>query len=219
MYEQAAGFGALAAVSPTALFVMAVFLGSANPRRTAFAYVAGAVLMTVAMAAAMLLIIRATGLDVPREREPRYGFRLGLGIIALGAAFVIARRRPVEREVEKKEEGFISRLTARPGVVTAFVVGLILFIPSATFIAAVQVVATARAAVVATVVALLIVVVLTAVVVWLPLLTFLAAPDRTTRTLATANDWLRERGRMLVIGALAAVGAILVVNGILGLVG
>jgi len=219
MYEQAAGFGALAAVSPTALFVMAVFLGSANPRRTAFAYVAGAVLMTVAMAAAMLLIIRATGLDVPREREPRYGFRLGLGIIALGAAFVIARRRPVEREVEKKEEGFISRLTARPGVVTAFVVGLILFIPSATFIAAVQVVATARAAVVATVVALLIVVVLTAVVVWLPLLTFLAAPDRTTRTLATANDWLRERGRMLVIGAVAAVGAILVVNGILGLVG
>jgi hypothetical protein len=218
MYEQAAGFGVLAAVSPTALFVMAVFLGSASPRRTALAYVAGAVLMTVAMAAAMLFIIRATGLDMPRQREPRYGFRLGLGVIALGAAFVVARRRPVERKLEKKEEGFISRLTARPGVVTAFVAGLILFIPSATFIAAVQVVATARAAVVATVVALLIVVVLTAVVVWLPLLTFLAAPDRTTRTLATANDWLRERGRMLVIGALAAVGAILVVNGILGLV-
>jgi hypothetical protein len=66
VFAQAAGFAVLAALSPTALLVMAVFLGSANPRTT-----------------------------------------------------------------------------ARPRPATAFAVGLILFVPSATFIAAVQVVATA----------------------------------------------------------------------------
>ncbi len=42
MLGQAAGFALLAAVSPTALLVMAVLLGSDNPRRTALMYVAGA---------------------------------------------------------------------------------------------------------------------------------------------------------------------------------
>ena len=45
---QAAGFAVLAAISPTALLVMAVWLVSANPRRMAMLYVTGAVIMTVA---------------------------------------------------------------------------------------------------------------------------------------------------------------------------
>ena len=40
MLGQAAGFALLAAVSPTALLVMAVFLGSDNPRTTALMYAA-----------------------------------------------------------------------------------------------------------------------------------------------------------------------------------
>jgi riboflavin transporter FmnP len=217
MYEQAAGFGALAAISPSALFVMAVFLASANPRRTSFAYVAGALVMTVAMAVGVLFIIRAAGLNLSTERSPRYDLRLALGILSLAGAFVMARRKPRAPDPEKQAQRFISRLTSRPGPVTGFVAGLILFVPSAMFLAAVQVVATARAAVVATVVALLIVVVLTVLVVWLPLLTYLVAPDATTGALQRADEWLRAHGRMIVVCALAAAGGVLVVNAILGL--
>jgi uncharacterized protein (DUF2342 family) len=102
---QAAGFALLAAVSPTALLVMAVLLGSANPRGTALMYVAGAIIMTVAMAVVVLFV----------------------------------------------------------------------------------------------------------------LLTYLAYPEATTRRLRTANEWLRLRGRVLVIGALWIAGVILVVDGALGL--
>jgi len=96
---------------------------------------------------------------------------------------------------------------------------VILFVPSTSFIAAVQVVATARAAVPATVTALLVIVLISALIVWLPLITYLVAPDATTRTLRTANDWLRVHGRMIVLCALAAAGAVLVLNGSLGLAG
>jgi Sap-like sulfolipid-1-addressing protein len=97
------------------------------------------------------------------------------------------------------------------------VLGLLLFVPSATFVAAVQVVATANEGVPVTTAAIIVVVILTGLTVWLPLLTYLVFPEATTRILRTTNEWLRERGRILVIGALWIAGVILVVDGALGL--
>lgn len=219
MLAQAAGFAVLATISPTALLVMAVFLGSANPRTTALLYVAGATLMTVAMAVAVLFILRAAGLDQPRAHDARYGLRLGIGILALATAAFVAGRRRRESSSEPETTGLIARLTTQPGPGTAFAAGVILFVPSATFIAAVQVVATARAAVVVTVLTLVIVVIITVLVVWLPLVTFLAAPAATNRRLAIVNAWLRANGRLILIGGLALGGLVLVINGAAGLAG
>jgi Sap, sulfolipid-1-addressing protein len=217
---QAAGFALLAAISPTALLVMAVFLGSANPRKSALIYVASAMIMTVVMAVVLLLVLRATGLNQPRQHAPRYGLRLGLGVIALAVSAYLVRRKPpvaASGDGKPKPPGLITRLTASPSPRTAFVLGLLLFAPSTTFIAAVQVIATANADAAVTAAAIIVVVILTAATVWLPLLTYLAFPDATTRVLRTANEWLRVRGRELVIGALWIAGVILVVDGALGL--
>jgi hypothetical protein len=225
VFAQAAGFAVLASISPTALLVMAVFLSSANPRTTALVYVAGALLMTVVMAVAILFILRAAGLNQPWARAPRYELRLGLGILSLTAAAFVARRRRREPEPaavpdpSRKMTGLIARLTAQPRPGTAFAAGVILFAPSATFIAAVQAVATANAAVVATLVALVIVVIITVLVVWLPLVTFLAAPEATGRRLAVINAWLRANGQTILIGGLALGGLVLIINGAAGLAG
>jgi hypothetical protein len=234
---QAAGFAVLAAVSPTALLVMAVFLGSANPRTTALLYVAGAMLMTVVMAVVVLVILRSTGLNQPHQHAPRYGLRLGLGFLCLIAAALVARRsrqsalalgtqaigsQAVETEAaatKQKRPGLVSRLVAEPKPSTAFGVGVLLFAPSATFIAAVQVVATARASTATTTLALVIVIILTGLIVWLPLLAYLAAPGPTTRLLKSLNGWLRANGRFLLMLALVIGGLWLVINGSAGLVG
>lgn len=223
MFAQAAGFAVLAAISPTALLVMAVFLGSANPRTTALFYVAGAMVMTVAMAVVVLVVLRTAGLNEPREREPMYGLRVGLGVLALASAVVVARHRrerperPEPVTDQPAAQGFISRLTAQPRPAAAFAAGIVLFAPGAMFIAAVQSVATAKAAVAATAIALVIVVIITGLVVWLPLLTYLAAPDATSRALKSLNGWLREHGRQILTSALAVGGIVLVINGALGL--
>jgi hypothetical protein len=251
MIGEAAGFAFLAAISPTALLVMAVFLGSANPRTTALAYVAGAIVMSVAMAVAMLLVIRSTGLNLQRNHDPRYGLRLGLGVLALAGAVVIIRRRsrPAQSSLAQSSRaesslagsslagssraesslagsspaessgGIMSRLTARPSARSAFAAGVILFAPSATFIAAVQVIATARANVPGTVLGLVIVVIVSVLIVWLPLLAFLSAPEATTRQLGRLNGWLRTNGKRIAAGALGVGGVILIVNGVLGITG
>ncbi len=224
MIAQAAGFAILAAISPTALLVMVMFLGSANPRATALAYVAGAMLMTVLMAVTVLLVLRGIGLNQPRQRDPRYGLRLGLGVVALATAIVMLRRRRDGRDGRpeadgQQPQGLVGRLTGRPRPGLAFAAGIIVFLPSATFVAAVQVIATANASVTATALALATVVVISALIAWLPLLTYLAVPEATVRLLRTFNGWLRAHGRTAAAWALLAGGIVLIGNGSLGVAG
>lgn len=220
MFAQAAGFAFLAAISPTALLLMAVYLGSDSPRATAFLYLIGAVLMTVVTAVGALIIIRTTGLDQPRQQEARYGLRLGLGILAAIAAVIVAarnRREQPEPEPERVEKtGMFSRLIANPSPRTAFISGVLVFAPSVTFIAAVQVIATARAAVAVTALGLITVVIISVIAVWLPLAAFLAAPDVTTRTLKRFIGWLRANGSKILSLGLIIAAIALIANGALG---
>jgi hypothetical protein len=219
MIAQAAGFALLAAISPTSLIVMAVFLGAPNPRLTALSYVIGAMIMTVVMAIVVLFVLRTTGLNLPREHDPRYGLRLALGVLALASAVYVARRGRPDTEPGKPRQGLMYRLVSRPSPKSAFGAGVLLFAPSTTFIAAVQVVATSEASVPLTALTLIVVVVITCLVVWLPLLFYLVAPDATTRHLKAVNDRMRKHGRGLAACALGLAGVILVVNGSLGAAG
>jgi uncharacterized membrane-anchored protein len=112
----------------------------------------------------------------------------------------------------------MGRLMANPAPYTAFLAGLLVFGPGVTFLAAVQVVATANADLSETAAALIVIVVINVALVWLPLVAYLAAPDFTSRHLGAFNAWLRTHGRIILAGALVIAGIILTVNGITGLI-
>ncbi|MGH3303953.1 MAG: GAP family protein [Streptosporangiaceae bacterium] len=219
MYEQAAGLAALAALYPPALLIAAVYLGSASPRTMALLYLAGAVLVTAVSGAVILVVLRAGGLSLPAHRTPRYGLRLGLGALAIVAAGCLTgreRRRRRQAPAAPKKPGLISRMAAQPRPLTAVAAGLLLFVPGVGFVAAVQVIATGRAGLAATTAGLVLVVAIDIVFAWLPLAVHLIAPDRTTRALKAVNGWLGAHGRVVLIGAVGAIGVILVVNGAIG---
>jgi Sap, sulfolipid-1-addressing protein len=251
MLTEAAGLAVLAAISPTALLVAAVFLGAASPRRTILFYLAGAIAMTAVMAAVVFIVLRAGHLYKPHEHQTRYGLRLGLGVLMLLAGAYVLRRgrrhaagqpgdagqpadagaghpgasgkaghagsaRPRGKK-DKQNGGMIARLVARPGPKTAFLVGVIVYSPSLTFVAAVQSVATSNDDVASSVLALAVVIAITLVFVWGPLLLYLLMPDRTGRVLGSFNGWLRAHGHVLLMGALIVGGIVLTIDGILGL--
>jgi uncharacterized membrane protein len=218
MLETAAGFAALSALSPTALLVGAVYLGSARPRRAMTLYLAGAITMTVIMGIIVLVALRAGGLSLPGNRQPRYGLRLGLGLLALGGGLYMLRRKPRPPDPAKpKKPGLVSRMMARPGALAAFVTGIIVFVPSAAFVAAVQSIATAKSSTLASALTLATVIVIDVALAWLPLLAYLAAPEATTRRLKSFNGWLRAHGHAIVAGALLITGALLIASGAAGL--
>jgi hypothetical protein len=216
---QAAGLALLASISPTALLIAATFLGSARPRVTAVLYLCGAVAMSLVMGVVILLVLRSANLSRPAEHTPRYGVRLGLGILLLAAATVIARRRGRPTEAARERPGLLIRLTTTPRPGTAFLVGLLVFAPGATFLAALQVIATARAGFELTVLAVIVVITINVLLVWMPLLLHIAAPEATTRYLTAFNGWLRTHGNTLLMWVMVAAGAIMIGNGIYGLAG
>src|SRR5215475_1060859 len=204
MLIQAAGLALLAALSPTALLVAAVYL-------------AGALLMSLVMGVILVAVLRSTSLQRPAEHTPRYGLRLALGILLLAAAVVVARRKPRPPDPQNPATGIVSKLVADPAPLSAFLVGLLIFAPGVSFLAAVQVIATAQASFELTAVALIIVVVINVLLVWLPIVFHLVAPAAATRYLTAFNGWLRAHGKLILICVLVAVGGIMVVNGIYGL--
>jgi Sap, sulfolipid-1-addressing protein len=236
MLLQAAGFAVLAALSPTALLITAIYLGLARPRTTALCYLAGAVLVSTVLGVAVLLLLRYGQFQLPGHRTPRYGLRLGLGLLILAAIAVVARRKPRLLGLPGQPrdpgpaglppnpgqpgqgKGIVSRLVSSPAPVTAFVAGVLVFMPALTFIAAIQVIATARAGFPLSTLGLLIVIVINVAFVWLPFLAYLAAPGLTTRTLTSFNAWLRAHGRILLVLALLVAGAVLTLDGLLGLI-
>jgi Sap, sulfolipid-1-addressing protein len=220
MFAEAAGLAALGAIYPPALLIAAVYLSSASPRKMTGLYLIGAVAITVVTGIALLVVLRAGDFSVPTHRTPRYGLRLGIGALAIAAAGYLVwryRHRPPPDPAKPKKPGRIARMTAHPRPLTALVVGFLLFAPGAGFIAAVQVIATAKASLDATVGALALVVTIDIVFAWLPLLIHVVAPDRTTRALKALNTWLGDHGRTVLIAAIAAIGVILVIDGALGL--
>jgi hypothetical protein len=218
MIIQAAGLALLASLSPTALLVAAVFLGSARPRVTGAFYLAGALAMSLIMGVVLVVVLRSADLNRPDQHAPRYGLRLGLGILLVAAAIVLARRKPRPPDPAKPQQGIVSKLVANPSPLSAFLAGLLIFAPGATFLAALQVIATSRADVAETTGALIVVVVINVLFVWLPIVLYLVAPELTTRHLTAFNGWLRAHGKAVLVWVLIVVGAIMIGDGIYGLV-
>jgi hypothetical protein len=220
MFEQAAGLALLAGFYPPAMLLAALYLASAKPGKVTALYVIGGLVIVTVIGTAALLAIRDAGLSLHTSHTPRYGLRLALGIVAIIAAVVIARRKPREKKqdpAKPKKPSLVERLSARPTPRTAFLAGVVVFGPSLTFIAAVQVVATAKASVAATVGALALIFVLTLSFAWIPLIAYLIAPDSTVRKLRAFEGWLRGHGKQVLVGAVGLVGVVLVIQGIVHL--
>jgi len=214
---QAAGLALLSALSPTALLIAAIYLGSARPGLTSMFYLAGAVAMSLVMGVVVLLVLRSAGLNHPDQHAARYGLRLGLGIVLLAAAVFVAARKPRQPD-PAKAHGLVSRMVAEPAPLSAFLVGLLVFAPGVTFIAALQVIATASAGPDLTSLAVILVVVINVLLVWLPIMLHLIAPTATERRLKAFNHWIRAHGTTVLIGVLIVAGGIMVSDGIYGLV-
>jgi hypothetical protein len=225
MLTEAGGLAVLAAISPTALLLAAVYLGSARPRVTILVYLTGAVLMSIVMGVVVLVLLRAGGFSLPRHHTARDGLRLGLGILILLAGLLVARRQPQPQAragpgppgPARGGNALVTRLMANPAPYTAFLAGIAIFAPSLIFIAAVQVVATAHADLSLTAAGLALIVVINVALIWLPLLAYLAAPEPTTRYLSAFNGWLRHNGRKILTGSLVAAGLVVAIDGLVGL--
>ncbi|HSK50048.1 MAG TPA: GAP family protein [Solirubrobacterales bacterium] len=217
-------FSLTAAVNPTLVAASTTMLLFPDAKRLMLGYLAGALLTSVTLGLLIVFVLDAQGpLFDSSQQTLSPALDLTLGALALIAAAVLngggrearAERRR-QRRAEKGEPRWQQALgKGSPRI--AFVVGVALTLPGASYLAALHQVDVLGYDPAVTVLLVIGVNAIMLALLELPLLGFLLAPDSTERRVDAVKAWFGRHGRRAATVALAALGCALILKGLLGL--
>jgi hypothetical protein len=216
-----------ASLNPTLVAATTVMLLLDKPAKLMLGYLLGAYMTSITLGLVIVFSLSGSSASNTTENTVSPAVDIGLGAVALAVSFVLytgrherLRERRRERKAAKPDKGpprwqrELSRGSAR----TTFVVGALLTLPGASYLAGLDEIHKLKYS---TTVTVLIVVGFNLVMLWLlevPLASFVVAPDWTPRAIDRAKLWVSRHAHVFAVRGFAAVGALLVIKGIVGLV-
>ncbi len=214
----------LAAFNPTLVAATTVMLMLPNPRRLMLGYLLGAMMTSVTLGLVIVYALKDSGAVNTTKRTVSPGVDIALGAILVVVAFVIASDRTADRRERRREakeakgpprwQRTLSRGTPR----TTFVIGALLTLPGASYLAGLHKIDTLKYGVPATVLLVIAFNIVMLALLELPLLSFTVAPKWTPVALERIKAWVARNGRKIAIRGLLIVGALLIIKGIVGLI-
>jgi hypothetical protein len=215
-----------ASLNPTLVAATTVMLLLERPTRLMLGYLAGAYVTSITLGLVIVFSLSNSGAKNTTENTISPAVDIALGVIALAISFVLytgrherIKERREARKAEKPDKGpprwqrELSKGSAR----TTFVIGALLTLPGASYLAGLDQIHKLKYSTVATV---LLVIGFNLVMLWLlevPLASFLVAPDWTPSAIERAKAWVSRHAHMFAVRGFAAVGALLVIKGLIGL--
>jgi Sap, sulfolipid-1-addressing protein len=216
-----------ASLNPTLVAATTVMLLLERPAKLMLGYLLGAYMTSITLGLVIVFSLSNSSATNTTENTISPAVDIALGAIALAAAFVLytgrherLRERRQERKAAKPDTGpprwqrELSKGSAR----TTFVVGALLTLPGASYLAGLHDIHNLKYS---TTVTVLIVIGFNLVMLWLlevPLASFVVAPEWTPRAIDRAKAWVSRHAHMFAVRGFAAVGVLLVIKGIVGLV-
>ena len=216
-----------ASLNPTLVAATTVMLLLDKPSRLMLGYLFGAYMTSITLGLVIVFSLSNSGATNTTENTISPAVDIGLGAIALAISFVLytgrherLRERRQQRKAATPDKGpprwqrELSKGSAR----TTFVVGALLTLPGASYLAGLHDIHDLKYSTTATV---LLVIGFNLVMLWLlevPLASFLVAPEWTPRAIERAKLWVSRHAHMFAVRGFAAVGVLLVIKGIVGLV-
>jgi Sap, sulfolipid-1-addressing protein len=218
----------VAAVNPTLLAATTIMLLLPQASRLMLGYLLGALLVSITLGLVIVFALEGSGTVKTTQHRLSPAADIALGGLALILAWVLASdrtKRTVEHRRERAGEKKATkgppkwqRVLSNASPRTTFVIGALLTLPGATYLAGLDLIAKLGAS---TAVAVLIVVGFNLVMQTLlevPLVSFVVAPDWTPGAVERAKAWAGRRWQTLAVRALLILGAALVAKGVLGLI-
>jgi Sap, sulfolipid-1-addressing protein len=216
-----------ASLNPTLVAATTVMLLLDKPSRLMLGYLLGAYMTSITLGLVIVFSLSNSSTTNTTENTISPAVDIGLGAIALAISFVLytgrherLKERRRERKAAKPDKGpprwqrELSKGSAR----TTFIVGALLTLPGASYLAGLHDIHDLKYSTAATV---LLVIGFNLVMLWLlevPLASFVVAPDWTPRAIERAKLWVSRHAHMFAVRGSAAVGVLLVIKGIVGLV-
>ena len=217
-----------ASLNPTLVAATTLMLLLPSPSKLMLGYLLGAYMTSITLGLVIVFSLSNSSATNTTENTLSPAVDIGLGAIALAISFVLytgrherltERRRA--RKAAKPDKGpprwqqELSKGSAR----TTFIVGALLTFPGASYLAGLHEIHNLKYS---TTVTVLIVIGFNLVMLWLlevPLACFLVAPEWTPRAIDRAKLWVSRHAHVFAVRGFAAVGALLIIKGIIGLVG
>ena len=215
-------FSLTAALNPTLLAATTVMLLLPNPKRLLLGYLLGAYTTSITLGLAIEYWLHDSGTVSTAKHTINPIVDITLGALLLLVAFVIgtgrlAARRERKQEGEPKKTPRWQRTMSKGRARDTFVVGVLLTLPGASYLAALDQIYKQDLSAPEVVLTVIAVNVIMLMLLELPLVGYAVAPEWTPAAVERLKGWLSRNGaRAAVIGA-AAIGVALIVRGIVTL--
>jgi hypothetical protein len=216
-----------ASLNPTLVAATTVMLLLPSPKRLMLGYLLGAYLTSVTLGLVIVFTLANSSTTNTTQNTLSPAVDIALGVIALVAAWVVQsgrqerlRERRRARQAAKPDQGpprwqrELSKGSAR----TTFLIGMLLTLPGASYLAGLDEIDKLHYSKTVTV---LLVIAFNLVMLWLlevPLISFAIAPQWTPRAIERAKTWVSRHAHVFAVRGLTALGVLLIIKGIIGLV-
>lgn len=211
-----------AALYPTLLAAVVILLTLERPIPLLAAYLAGALVVSIGLGLAIVLVLGDSGaLDTSRSGLS-VGADLALGAVSLLFAVALAmhaderlrRNRSPAPKRNSGQEPWSQRILSRGSAPLVFVAAMVVNLPGAAYLIALKDIAAGHHATATDVALILAFNLVMFALAEIPLLGLVFAPERTHALVGAANAWTSSHGRQIAIAICASFGVFLVVRGI-----
>jgi hypothetical protein len=220
-------FALTAALNPTLVAASTVMMLLPNPVRLMLGYLLGALLTSITLGLLIISTLEGSSAVATTKNTLSPAATIALGCIALIGALVLGTDRQVgrsdrrgAREDDKKKKGppRWQRALGRGSARVTFVVGAMLTLPGASYLAGLSRIDKANYSTPVTVLTVIGFNLIMLALLEVPLICFVIAPDWTPRAIDRAKAWVGQHTRRFAVTLLTVVGALLVLKGLLELV-
>jgi hypothetical protein len=216
-----------ASLNPTLVGATTVMLLLDKPAKLMLGYLLGAYMTSITLGLVIVFSLSDSSTTNTTQNTLSPAVDIGLGAIALAVSFVLytgrherirERRRASKAAKPDKGPPRWQRELSKGSARTTFIVGALLTLPGASYLAGLDQIHKLKYS---TTVTVLLVIGFNLVMLWLlevPLASFLVAPNWTPRAIERAKLWISRHAHVFAVRGFAGLGVLLVLKGIVGLV-
>jgi hypothetical protein len=211
-------FAFTAALNPTLLAATMAMLFAARPSRLMLGYLLGAWTVSISIGLVIVFALHSSGAVNTTQHTLSPAADVVLGLLFLIVAFVIhgdrdaAIRARRQARAGTKEAPRWRRALDEGSPRTAFVVGILLTLPGASYLVGMTRISDANASTVVTALAVVLFCVIMLLLIEIPLAGFAVRPDATQRTVRRFTDWVGSNSRTIVARAALVIGGLLLLR-------
>ena len=219
-------FALTAALNPTLVAASTIMMLLPSPAKLMLGYLLGALMTSITLGLVVVSSLEGSGVVSVTKNTLGPAATILLGVIALVAAFELGtgrHQRATERRKERKrEKGDLEpprwqRALGKGSPRTTFVVGALLTLPGASYLAGLSRIDKLNYSTAGTVVMVVAFNLIMLALLEIPLISFVIAPRWTLATIERAKVWIGRRVDRFLATLLTVLGAALVLKGLIEL--